>query len=59
MIDLLTKMKLPTKMSDVNFKICEKTLETFVEEMSASTAIKDTSDESKHKVRKALLTIYK
>ncbi len=59
MIDLLDKMKLPTKMSGINLKICDETLETFVNELSASTAIMDTSDISKNKVKKALLTIYK
>lgn len=59
MIALLEKMQLPTKFSDVNIPMTEEALNIYVDRMCASDVIKDTSAESKARMREALLTIYK
>lgn len=59
MITLLKGMNLPTSFSEINIPVCEKSLQIFIDRMCASAVIGDTSDESKARMRKALLTIYK
>lgn len=59
MIALLKKMQLPTTFSEINIPVCDESLNIFVDRMCASDVIKDSSDESKAKMREALLTIYK
>lgn len=59
MIALLKKMNLPTTFSEVNIPVCEESLQTFVDRMCAANVINDTSEESKARMREALLTIYK
>ncbi len=59
MIGLLKKMKLPTTFSEIHIPVCEKSLQIFVDRMCASSVVNDTSEESKARMRKALLTVYR
>lgn len=59
MIDLLKKMGLPTTLSEINIPVCEETMNTFVNRLCASGVINDSSDESKARVRKAMMSVYK
>lgn len=59
MRERLIKMQLPIKLSDINISVCEDTLNKFTEELCRSTAIQNSSDDSKAAIRKALLTIYR
>lgn len=59
MIALLEKMGLPTTLSEINIPVCESSVQTFVERLCASDVIKDSSEESKARVREALMSVYK
>lgn len=58
MIQMLREMGLPTTLSDIHVPVAESTLEKYGNHMCASSAIRDTSDAAKAKIRDALLTVY-
>lgn len=55
---MLVDMGLPTCLSEIHVPVREETLETYVEELCRSSAVRDSGEESKSKVRNALMTIY-
>lgn len=59
MAELLKGMGLATSLSEINIPVEEKTLDIFTDRMCASSAIGDESEESKKKMKSALMTIYR
>ena len=59
MITLLQKMGLPTTLSEINIPVCEETMNTFVNRLCASAVVNDSSDESKARMRNAMMSVYK
>ena len=57
MILMLNNMNLPTTLSQINIPICEETLDKYVNGMCKSTVINDLSEESKEKMKNAILKI--
>ncbi len=56
--DLLKRMKLPHRFSDVGLSVTEEPLNWYAEKICASTAIQNTAPEYIEKMKKALMTIY-
>lgn len=56
--ELLKRMKLPYRFSDVGLSVTEEPLNWYAEKICASTAIQNTAPEYIEKMKKALLTIY-